>query len=38
MCPHVTKEWHNAKNAWILSNGIRTVWCDPDEYNETVRE
>lgn len=30
--------FHNAKNAWCITNGIRTVWCDPDEYNETIRE
>ena len=30
--------FHNAKNAWCITNGIRTVWCDPDEYNEAIRE
>ena len=34
----VREEWNTSKHAWKLSNGIRTVWCYPDEYNETIEE
>ena len=34
----IVTEWYPSKNAWCITNGLSTVWCEDTEYDETIRE